>query len=371
MIKLISKIQDLKAHGRYRSLQSAQGIDLTSNDYLGMRAHPALRVAALEALEAGMEVGAGGSRLLRGHMDEHAQLEDFAARYFGAGGALFFATGFQANYALFTTLPSRHDVIIFDELVHASVRDGIKASNAKSIKVPHNDLDGFKDALKRVRARNEESIIWLAVESVYSMDGDLAPLKELYKLAQQYGAILIVDEAHGTGIFGENGRGLSEGLDHENVITLHTCGKAIGVAGGLICASKTIIDTLINTARPFIYSTAPPPLQAHLVQKSLEILAAEPQRRARLFELIEYSKTIFSVSNIRSQIIPFIIGDDAAAVKTAAKLQNEGFDVRAIRPPTVPEGTARLRISLSTNLDEKTLDEFANALNACMEKKAA
>lgn len=370
------KLEALKSQNRYRSLALPGSIDLTSNDYLGMRAHPILRAAALEAIESGIDMGAGGSRLLRGHTDHHAALEDYAASYFEAERALYFASGFQANYALFTTLPTRHDTIIFDSLLHASARDGIAASHAKSIKVLHNDLEAFEDALKKARA-NTKGQIWLAIESLYSMDGDFAPVKKLHDLSLKYDAILIVDEAHATGVWGTGGKGLAAALPQDNIITLHTCGKAIGVAGGLICAPTSVIDYMINAARPFIYSTAPPPLQALLTQKSLEILASAEgdDRRVELQKRLGFMRSDHvmngAFANTPSQILPIMIGDDAKALEIAAALQEAGYDIRAIRPPTVPEGTARLRLSLSTDLEEKTLLQFSDILTSLLRKEAA
>lgn len=400
MKKFQQKLERLKSQSRLRHLSLPHGIDLTSNDYLGMCNHPALRKAAQEALESGMDIGAGGSRLLRGHTPAHQDLEDFAAAHFGCGRALYFSTGFQANLAIFSALPSRHDVILFDSLVHASARDGIQASQARSVKVLHNDLNEYESALKRFAG--EAAQIWIAVESVYSMDGDAAPLGELYALANKYGAILIVDEAHATGVLGEDGKGLAydlfssssrasesergdpekswiassampprnDGNQPDNLITLHTCGKAIGVAGGLVCGPDEIIDMLINTARPFIYSTAPMPLQAHLVQKSLEILAsADGQaRRDRLQELCVHAQS--RLGGIGSHIVPVLLGGDEKALAVAGALQSAGYDVRAIRPPTVPENTARLRISLSTHLDEQTIDDFAAHLMPLLQEEA-
>ena len=375
MNRFSQKLQDLKARGRYRSLQLPAGIDLSSNDYLGLRTHPKMRAAALEAIQSGIDLGSGGSRLLRGHCQEHAELEEFAADYFGAERALYFATGYQANTAIFQTLPNRCDTIIYDSLIHASARDGIQNSTARGVKVPHNDLDAYEGALKRAAekraSQNEESLIWVAVESVYSMDGDLAPLENLQKLTQKYDAVLIVDEAHGTGIFGPAGKGLCETLDHENLITLHTCGKALGVAGGLVCGDAHFVDTLVNEARPFIYSTAPMPLQAHLTKVALEIVRDDLILREQLFSLIEFSKTILPVSEINSPIVPIIIGDDIRTVEVAAALQKAGYDIRAVRPPTVPEGTARLRISLNINLSEETLKNVSDLLSKQLSKEAA
>lgn len=362
-------VETLKNQSRYRSLSLPNGIDLTSNDYLGFREHPTLKQAALEAIESGMPLGSGGSRLLRGHTEAHESLEHHAASFFKTNKALYFATGYQANLALFTALPSRQDVIVFDSLIHASARDGIQASRPKHIRVPHNDLNAYEDALKQ--ASQSAEIIWIAVESLYSMDGDFAPLSALYDLSLQYNAMLIVDEAHATGVFGPAGRGMVHTLPFdtkhpENIITLHTCGKALGVAGGLVCASADIIETLINKARPFIYSTAPPPLQAHLVHKALELSTSPTgdEQRQKLFELIEFIRSDAFLNGQfaahKSQIVPIIIGQDKKSLDTATALQADGYDIRAVRPPSVPEGTARLRLSLSAILTTEVLNRFSD-----------
>ena len=369
MTRFTKNLQQLEAENRRRTLRPAAGIDFTSNDYLGFSTHPALRQCAEEWLEQGGMIGSGGSRLLRGNHPAHENLENFAAQFFGAEKALYFSTGFQANHAILTTLPDRHDTIIYDALIHASVRDGIQASSAQSIKFKHNDLNDCEAALKR--AREKSGYIWLAVESVYSMDGDIAPLKELHDLCTRYDAYLIVDEAHATGIFGATGRGLTEGLPHDRLITLHTGGKALGVAGGLVCASADIIDYLINKARPFIYSTAMLPLQAALLHRALKLVDEEPARREQLLTLLAYANKALPVPASPTQIIPVIIGTDNAALQAATYLQEAGFDIRAIRPPTVPEGTARLRLSLNIGLDEKTLDKLALHLSALLKKEAA
>jgi 8-amino-7-oxononanoate synthase len=355
----------LKALGRYRSLKLPAGIDLSSNDYLGLAEHPALRQAAIEALQGGIEIGASASRLLRGHRRAHAELEDFAADYFDAPRSLFFANGYQANFALVTALVKRDDTIVFDALCHASMRDGIYAVRAASVKVPHNDLDAFEQALKTPRAPGAN--VWILVESIYSMDGDMAPVRELLALAEKYDAMLIVDEAHGTGVYGASGRGATEGLadqgfGHDRLIVLHTCGKALGVAGALVCASAPAIDYLINTARPFVYSTAPMPLQAVLVQRALQLVHEEPWRREELTALKAHAAKCLPGVSVESQIVPIIIGEDDAAIAVAAAMQAEGFDIRAIRPPTVPEGTARLRLSLRVGVTTDQLSVFAAAL---------
>jgi 8-amino-7-oxononanoate synthase len=344
----MAELERLKRVHRHRALALPSGLDFSSNDYLGLSRHPALREAVIAALDEEGIVGAGGSRLLRGHHPAHARLEDFAARHFRVESSLFFGSGFIANFALFTTLLDRHDAVVFDERIHASVKEGIHASPAERYKARHNDAQSFESEIRRARDKGARRL-FLAIESVYSMDGDLAPLPELDGIAKRYDATLVVDEAHATGVFGPRGRGLGEGLQGAHWISLHTCGKALGVAGALVCGSAETIDYLINRARPFIYSTAPPPMLAAAVERALQIVDAEPWRRERVLELAPLIHRAVNPSKEfqGSQIVPVILGDETRALQAARGLQERGFDVRAIRPPTVPEGTSRLRLSVN------------------------
>lgn len=362
-----SEIERLQRSHRRRSLTLPRGTDFTSNDYLGFAHHPALREALIEALERDGIVGAGGSRLLRGHHEEHARLEAFAAAFFGVEKALYFGSGFLANFALFTTLLDRHDAVVFDERIHASVKEGIHASPAERYRARHNDLESYAAELKRARERGARQTL-VAVESVYSMDGDFAPLEALSQLAHEFDAVLVVDEAHATGVFGARGRGLTEGL--HGAITLHTCGKALGVAGALVCASAETIDYLINRARPFIYSTAPPPCLAAAVTRALQLVDEEPWRRERVLKLAQLAHAELNPETPfgGSQIVPVIIGADEEAVAVAGRVQDAGFDVRAIRPPTVPEDTARLRVSINAGHTEEQIRALGAAVRAAMNR---
>jgi 8-amino-7-oxononanoate synthase len=209
---------------------------------------------------------------------------------------------------------------------------------------------------------------WIAVESLYSMDGDQGPLDDLVTVAERHDAVLMIDEAHATGVFGAGGRGLAAHLDgRPDVITLRTCGKALGCEGALVCAPRIVRDFLVNRGRGFIFSTAPSPLMAAAVRESLQILADEPERRVRLQALMAHAERVLTPLGARptgSQILPLIVGDDARAMALAGELQAAGFDVRGIRPPTVPVGTSRLRISLTLNVDETDIDHLAAALRA-------
>jgi len=371
MQRLAQELSRLKSASRHRSLELPRGVDFTSNDYLGFARHPALREAMIGELADCGSAGSAGSRLLRGHQEAHARLEAFAASFFGCEKALYFSTGFLANYALFTTLPHRHDAIVFDERVHASVKDGIHASHAKAYKVRHNDVDAFEAAVRRARKAGAHDV-WIAVESVYSMDGDIGPITELHALAHGMDAVLIVDEAHGTGVFGPSGRGVSEGRYDERLIVLHTCGKALGAAGGLVCGPALAIDYLINAARPFVYSTSPPSCVAAAVQRALQLVDEEPKRRERLHHLSAIAGAALTdaagtaVADAGSQIIPVILGAESTALSVAAALREAGFDVRAIRPPTVPPGTSRLRISIGADRSEGEIAAMADALGGIL-----
>lgn len=354
-MEILEKIEKIKAENNYRELKFAQGMDFSSNDYLGLANHPKIKTAIINYINAGGAVGSGGARLLTGNKKEHRKLEEFAADYFNKEACLFFSSGFMANYAIFTTLPQRKDFIIYDELIHASVRDGIQASLAKSIKFAHNDLKSLKETIEKAQSLNAETI-WLAIESVYSMDGDVADLSGILELIKAYKNIfLIIDEAHAVGIFGQDGKGLSYNLDYENIIVLHTCGKALGVSGGLVLASKSVIEYLINKSRPFIFTTAESPIIAVAVKEALIISQEESWRREKLLELIEHTKC-------KTQIIPIIFEDSQKALNAAVFLQSKGFDVRAIRPPTVP--SARLRISLNTKREKHEINELFSLINS-------
>jgi 8-amino-7-oxononanoate synthase len=362
-------LDELAHASRLRSLAPRQGVDFTSNDYLGLASSPRLAGAVTAAIARGTPVGAGGSRLLRGNAPEHEALEARAAAFFGAERALFFGSGYAANYALLSTLPQRGDLLILDALVHASAHEGARAGRAQVAQAAHNEAGAFEEAIRAWREGGGRGRIWLAVESLYSMDGDRAPLDELVAVADRHDAMLLIDEAHATGIYGPDGRGLASSLEgRDNVIALHTCGKALGGAGALISGPRVLCDFLINRCRPFIYSTAPSPLMAVAALEALEILRDEPERRRRLADLVSAAGRAALASGAAaptgSQILPVIVGDDRVALTLAAGLQRHGFDVRAIRPPTVPVGTARLRISITLNVDEQAVKALFAALAA-------
>ncbi|MCW6530022.1 8-amino-7-oxononanoate synthase [Sphingomonas sp. MMSM20] len=372
MSLLAAQQRDLSAladRTRLRHLQPRTGRDFSSNDYLGLADAPRLRAGVAAALARGVPVGSGGSRLLRGNDAEHEALEAEAAAFFGSESALFFSSGYTANAALLSTLPQRGDLIVHDDLVHASAHEGMRLARAERVAAAHNDAGAFDEAIRRWRAAGGIGRPWIAVESLYSMDGDLAPLDDLAAIAAQHEAILLIDEAHATGVFGDRGRGLAAPLEgREDVVTLRTCGKALGCEGALICGPRVVRDFLINRGRGFIFSTAPSPLIAAAVRESLNILADEPERRTRLAALIAFAERTLAdcgVAPTGSQILPLVIGEDAPAMALAAGVQAAGFDVRGIRPPTVPAGTARLRISITLNVAEADIVALADTIRTC------
>ncbi|MEH2510443.1 8-amino-7-oxononanoate synthase [Nitrobacteraceae bacterium AZCC 1564] len=364
-------LRGLAGRGRLRALRERAGIDFTSNDYLGLAESDELRQAAVDAIARGVPIGSGGSRLLRGNHSEHEALESEAAAYFGAETALYFGGGYVANFAIFSTLPQRGDLVVHDELVHASVHEGMRRGRADYAGVSHNDVGAFEDAIRRWRVAGGKGRPWIAVESLYSMDGDSPDLNDLLAVADRHDAMIVIDEAHATGVLGPQGRGLAAAFEgRENVLTLHTCGKALGTVGGFIVGPKVIRDFLVNRARPFIFATAPSPLIAAVTRASLQLSRTDSARRERLASLVNFAgrelRRRCDLAPSGSHILPVVIGADQAAVALAASLQRRGFDIRAIRPPTVPEGTARLRIALTLNVNEAVVAELFAALSEDM-----
>jgi 8-amino-7-oxononanoate synthase len=361
-------LEALARRGRRRALTAIAGADFASNDYLGLAASRELKDAARAALARDVPIGSGGSRLLRGNQREHEGLESEAAAFFGAESALFFGSGYIANLALFSTLPQRGDLVVHDVLIHASVHDGMRAGKAERAEGRHNDAQSFDDAISDWRAAGGTGTPWIAVESLYSMDGDRAPLMDLAAVADRHDGVLVIDEAHATGVLGADGRGLAADLEgKENVLTLHTCGKALGASGALLAGPQVLCDYLINRARPFIYSTAPSPLDAAVVRAALVMCRFDAARRERLRTLVAFAGARLAEScglvPSGSHIQPIIVGSDERAVRLADALQERGFDIRAVRPPTVPEGTARLRLSLTLNVDEAQVGALVAALS--------
>jgi 8-amino-7-oxononanoate synthase len=366
-------LRSLETRGRYRQLIPRAGHDFASNDYLGLAESDVLQAAARSALDRGVPVGAGGSRLLRGNQDEHCLLEQEAATFFDTEAALFVGGGFVANTAIFSTLPAQGDLVLYDALIHASTHDGMRLGRADSMAFAHNDVTDAAERIRLWREAGNTGQIWLACESLYSMDGDLAPIDDLATLAAETDAVLVVDEAHATGVFGDLGRGVSHSYaNRENTLTLHTCGKGLGVSGALICGAQALIDTLINRARGFVFATAPSPLNAALVRVALTELRTNPARQERARALIAHAhaeaKRQCGLVGFQSQILPVITGKDKPTMALATHMQELGYDIRGIRPPTVPRNTARLRISITLNTSADVVTQMMHDLSLAMKE---
>jgi len=363
--RVIERLEALRDAGLERSLRPPSGIDFSSNDYLGLSRHPRVIQAMIDAI-AREGAGSTGSRLLRGDRAAFADVERRFADFKGAERALYFSSGYLANLAVLTTIAEKGDVIFSDALNHASLIDAVRLSNADYVVFPHADVRSLEPLIAEHSAEKQAFIV---TESLFSMDGDIAPLTDYAALCRATGASLVVDEAHAVGIYGERGSGLLEstGIDPNGCISINPAGKALGVSGAFVAGPEWAIEYLIQRARPFIFSTAPPPSVAAALAASLDIIESEPERRARLASRVSRLHDALSAHGIAvacdlSHIIPIVVGDNARAVAAAEALQAQGFDVRAIRPPSVPPGTARLRIAVNTTLDDDMIDRFAAAL---------
>ena len=363
------QINDLKKQGLKRELKTAQGIDFSSNDFLSLSQYPPIRKALIKALGQGIPLNAGASRLIRGQTKWHEQAETLFQKWVARSSALFFSSGYLANMAIISTL-GKDSVIFSDELNHASLIDGCRILNKKKYIYPHKNLDVLEKLLKKEKREKKKIII---TESLFSMDGDLAPLKELSTLALRYGALLVVDEAHSTGLYGHKGAGLCSLLKKkEHIISVHPCGKALGASGAFVAGPKILKSYLINYCRPFIYSTAPHPLLLFHLQCVIELLQKDLKRRDTLHEKAKYFrdklKTFANIGESESAIIPLILGNNPAVLKLAKVLQNKGYDIRAIRYPTVAKGQERLRICIHYEHTKKQLKGLIKSLRIYMEK---
>jgi 8-amino-7-oxononanoate synthase len=365
--RLDAELASLEAHSQLRHLEILPELNFSSNDYLGLSADPRLRAAVAEALAQGSPVGSTGSRLLSGHAAIWEELELQLARFTGAEAALYFSSGYAANVGLFSAVLHPDDVVFSDSANHASIIDGIRLSGARKVIFPHLDLNALEHELRQSRAVAGQRFI--AVESVFSMDGDRAPLRDLIALADRHGAELIVDEAHATGVFGPQGRGLMAAAQADGAIfaAVHTCGKALAGMGAFVSGSRTLKQFLINRARTFIFSTALPPYLAAQMCAAIGIVASADSERERLADLAAHLRArlraaAFDTAQSDSQIVPVLLGTNERALQFAARLQHAGFAVRAIRPPTVPAGSARLRLSLTVRLSREMLDRLVDAL---------
>jgi 8-amino-7-oxononanoate synthase len=358
---LTAALARLRDEGLFRHMRTPQGIDLVSNDYLGLAEHPYIKERMRAAL-AELPAGAGGSRLLRGHHEVFEHLESRLAAFSGSEAALLFGSGYAANTGLLQAIVSEGDLIISDERNHASLIDGIRLTKAPTIIYPHQDLNAIEAALRT--PRKGRAIV--VTESVFSMDGDLTPLAEMATLADRYDAVLIVDEAHATGLYGARGSGRVEelGLRDRVVATMHTGGKSLGSGGAWVAGSSALREVLVNRSRSFIFSTAPIPILAAAIDAALDLLPREPERRIEVHRKSAMVRQALAASNISaggaSPIIPIIAGTGSndAALALQSGLQAAGFDVRAIRPPSVAPGTARLRVTIRYPIKDDDLIRF-------------
>jgi len=366
--ELNRRLATLRQQGLHRELRrvdSAQGprikiggktfLNFSSNDYLGVANHPALKEAAIKAVEK-FGAGAGASRLVCGSLAPFHELEETLAKFKGTGAALTFSTGHAAALGTIPALVGKGDIIIIDKLVHACVVDAAKLSGAKLRIFNHNDLNDLEDILKwasQSQIANRKSQILIVTESIFSMDGDAAPLREIVTLKEKYGAWLMLDEAHATGLYGKNRRGLAEhlGVNGRIEIQMGTLGKAFGASGGYICGSRTLIDFLVNRARNFIFSTAPVPAAAAAATAGIRLVRSAGGRALNKnlsARILEFRSAILSQqSAFPGAIIPLLIGDETKATDLAAKLRELNIFIPAIRYPTVARGAARLRITLT------------------------
>ena len=360
-------LRALEERNLCRTLAEIRGINFCSNDYLGLAENPALRQSVVEAVGRASRVGGTGSRLLSGETGDWQDLEERFAEFAGTEAALFFTTGYAANLGLLASLVGKDDVIYSDVLNHASLIDGMRLSGARKVIYPHLDLEALEHALRQDSGAPWRRVI--VTESIFSMDGDLAPLGQLAELAEKYGAALIVDEAHATGVHGPAGRGLAAaaGIAGQVLASIHTCGKALGSAGGFVCGPEVLKDYLVNHARTFVFSTALPPYFARQIAAALDIAMTMDQERQELVQrsarLAEQLKAAgFKTAGSASQIVPVILGNVADTLDAADYLQRDGFAVKAIRPPTVPDGSSRLRLSLTSKIPEAELKRLVKSL---------
>ena len=336
-------------------LQGRPLVAFASNDYLGLANDPALKQGAIAAIEQ-WGVGAGASQLVSGRLAIFETLEQRLAEFAQREAALFFPSGFQANLGVLTALADRHDVIFADKVNHASLIDGALLSRAQHVRYQHIDLDDLANKLKNTPVGSGGTRL-IVTDSVFSMDGDEAPLPALMALAEQYGAWLIVDDAHGLGVIGPQGRGSIADADlapHPQLIMIGTLGKAAGVSGAFVAAGANVIEWLIQRARSYIYTTGASPMIAGALLAALEQILQGDERRAQLQRRIAELRAGITTLNLPFELVPsrtgiqaLVIGDNVKTLAVAAKLLEQGYWVPAIRPPTVPVGSARLRISLS------------------------
>ena len=382
--ELEAGLRELEARNQRRTLVEIRGVNLCSNDYLELSRHPALKEAVARAMRDSGHVGGTGSRLLSGHTAVWEQLEEEFSQFAGTASALYFGSGYMANLGLLSALLKKEDLVFSDALNHASLIDGIRLSGARKIIYPHLDLNALEGALQNHAQERCRKLI--VTETVFSMEGDIAPVTEIIELAERYDAGVIVDEAHATGVQGPAGRGIAVryGIAQHLAAAVHTCGKALASAGAFVCGSKVLKEHLINHARTFIFSTAMPPYMAEQIGAALRLARTMDREREKLlgsaqrfasslgsrgWDTRRNSMQVISTQTVPTQIVPLIIGENEQALSAAEYLQSQGFAVRAVRPPTVPQGSARLRFSLTSGIPDDELMRLENTLNNWRENK--
>ena len=372
------ELEKVKAGGLFRQMKIIQSspaekisidgkiyLNFSSNNYLNLSTHPDVKKAVQEAIET---YGAGGtsSRLVAGTLDIHDQLEQKLAEFKKTESVLVFPTGFQTNTGVLSTLVKDGDCVIMDKLNHASLWDGAKLSGARIFVYAHKDMDALEKVLKRVKEYRNKLVV---TDSVFSMDGDFAPLKDVVSLAEKYDGWTFVDEAHATGIFGERGSGLCEhfGVEDKVDVLMGTLSKALGSQGAFVCGKKVLIDYLVNFCRSFIYTTSLSPVSCAAALAALEIVQRELERRKKLLSLSEkfrneLKKKGFDTGSSESQIVPVMAGSVDSAKNLSKRLFDGGIYAPAIRPPTVPENECRIRFSLTSGHTEEDIRKVLEAL---------
>jgi 8-amino-7-oxononanoate synthase len=365
--RILAELADLESRSELRRLETVRGVDLSSNDYLGLAGDPRMKLALLEGVNSAARVASTGSRLLSGHDEAWTQLERDFARWVGTDTALYFTSGYAANVGLLSALLRPEDTVFSDSANHASLIDGMRLAKCRRVIFPHGDLNFLEDALRQAAPAAGARLI--VVESIFSMEGDRAPLPDLVNLAERYNAELVVDEAHATGVVGRRGCGAvaAAGLSPRVLATVHTCGKAMAAAGAFVCGTEKLRSFLVNRARTFLFNTGLPPYFAAQIFAGMSLAQDAERERAHLAKLSSFLRHElrsqgFEITASDSQIIPVILGTNQTAIYFAEHLSAGGFGVRAIRPPTIPAGSARLRFSLTAKLSQETLAELVAAL---------
>ena len=370
------RLEEIRSRNLYRQLKVVDGeqsatvrlngrevLNLSSNNYLGLANHPALKEAAREALDR-YGCGSGASRLISGNMTAHEELEQRIARFKGTEAALVFNSGYQANVGIIATLMEKDDVVLSDALNHASIIDGCRLSRAAVSVYRHCDMGHLESLLKEAPAGARKLIV---TESIFSMDGDIAPLREMVEMAERHGALVMVDEAHATGVRGPDGAGVVAelGLGDRVLVQMGTLGKALGAFGAYVAGTAKLKDLLVNRARSFIFTTSLPPVVLAMAAAAVELVKKEPERQCALQRNTQrlrngLEQLGYAVAG-STQIIPVMVGKEQPCMRLAARLLEAGFYVQGIRPPTVPPGTSRLRV---TTMATHTTEQMDQALDA-------